>query len=66
MRLTRKRRDGAVNRRRYAIKDGVDLASPMGATSSIGVEPIPSKVVKRCRHITVDEMRTDDVEEFAE
>ena len=55
-----------MNRRRDRVQDTVDPAPTMCATSCIGVEPFPGEVVECCRHVSVDEVWTKNVEESAE
>ena len=50
-----------MNRRGTAVNHAINLPPAMGATSCIGVQTLPSEVVKRSRHISVNKMRADVV-----
>ena len=58
---TRKRLDGRMNTGRLAPDDAVVRATTTRNVDGVGVQAFPGDVVKRGRHIAMDQMRTNFV-----
>ena len=64
--LSREGGDRGMNMRRTIAEDAVVGLTTTGEADRVGVKPISSRDVKRLRHISVDQMRANQVVVFPE